>query len=172
MVVPGDISIYFGQLTSGTGASFFQGVEFFLVLIAVFAGVGIAYYYFSFPLKVTVFPLYGSSKDGYFSVGRPRSNKVKWIRHRTAWKRMKPFMNTKEIEPFDSEFIYPGKQIYAFELNGEWIPGRVNIDKDEFRKIVMGKITIDFDEAWKMFSKEAKQYKTEEPIKKVKKKKW
>jgi hypothetical protein len=44
---------------------------------------------------------------------------------------MWPLFNKKDIEPFDAEYIYPGKRIIAFELNNEWIPGRININKDE-----------------------------------------
>lgn len=75
--------------------------------------------------------MFGSGKDGVFSFGKKRKNRVKWIKNRTSWKRLFPFFNKKEIEPFDSEYIYPGNQIYGFELNGELIPGRINIDKDE-----------------------------------------
>jgi len=44
---------------------------------------------------------------------------------------MYPLFNKKDIEPFDQEFVYPGKQIYVFDLNGAWIPGRININKTE-----------------------------------------
>ena len=44
---------------------------------------------------------------------------------------MLPPLNKVEIEPFDSEYLYPGNQLYAFELNGELIPGRINIKQTE-----------------------------------------
>ena len=75
--------------------------------------------------------MFGSGKDGVFSIGKKKKNRFKWIKKRTAWKPMLPLFNKQEVEPFDSEYIYPGNQVYAFCLNGEWIPGRVNIDKDE-----------------------------------------
>lgn len=99
-----------------------------LLMILIFA---VAYYLITFNYKVTVYPLYGSSKDGIFSVQQPKSNKVKWIKKHTAWRKMWPLFNNKDIEPFDAEYIYPGKRIIAFELNNEWIPGRININKDE-----------------------------------------
>ncbi len=40
-------------------------------------------------------------------------------------------MNKRNREPFDSEYIYPGKRVYVFDLNGEWSPGRINIDQTE-----------------------------------------
>jgi hypothetical protein len=91
----------------------------------------VTYYFISFNYKVTVYPLYGSSKDGIFSVQQPKKNKVKWVKHNTAWRKMWPLFNSKDIEPFDAEYIYPGKRIIAFELNNEWVPGRINISKDE-----------------------------------------
>ena len=95
----------------------------------------VAYYFMQFRIKVTEFPLYGSGKDGIFSVGIKKKNRVKWINNRTAWRKMFPLFNKRELEPFDSEFIYPGKgkteEIYAFTINDEWTPGRINIDKSE-----------------------------------------
>jgi len=89
------------------------------------------YYYITFNIKATVFPLYGSGKDGVFSVGKPKTNRVKSIRKGNVWKSLWPLMNKKQREPFDAEFIYPGKRIYVFELNGEWSPGRINIQQTE-----------------------------------------
>jgi hypothetical protein len=99
-----------------------------LIIAAVFVA---AYYYLTFNIKATVFPLYGSGKDGIFSIGKRKTNRVKWIKKRTAWKSLWPFMNKKDREPFDDEFIYPGKEIYVFELNDQWFPGRVNITQSE-----------------------------------------
>lgn len=131
MVQPSDISGYVDIIFGSWGGGIFQGIQYFLLLVLVFGVFGILYYYISFPYKVTVFPLYGSGKDGVFSIGRPKKNRVKWIKNKTAWKKMYPLLSRKEIEPFDSEYIYPGKRIYAFELNGEWSPGRINIQQTE-----------------------------------------
>lgn len=106
-------------------------VGYALLGIFILLAFGVAYYLLSFNYKVTVYPIYGSGKDGIFSVQRPKTNRVKWIRKQTAWAKLWPLFNRKEIEPFDAEFIYPGKRILAFELNNEWIPGRVNINESE-----------------------------------------
>ena len=99
-----------------------------LSILAVFAAT---YYWFMFKYNVVVFPLYGSGKDGVFSFGKPKGNKVRWTKRKNAWRKLWPLFNKVEIEPFDSEFIYPGNKIYAFELNNEWVPGRVNISQSE-----------------------------------------
>ena len=99
-----------------------------VVLLGVFFMI---YYLTSFNIKAQIWPIYGSAKDGIFSVQQPKFNRVKWIKKETAWRPMKPYFNRKEIEPFDAEYIYPGKRVYAFELNNEWIPGRVNINTTE-----------------------------------------
>jgi len=97
-------------------------------IIAVLVGL---FLLLNYRFKATVFPLYGSGKDGVFAFGKPKTNRVRWVKGRTAWKKLFPIANKEEIEPFDSEFIYPGNKIYVFELNGEWIPGRVNINQTE-----------------------------------------
>lgn len=127
-----DINAVVGQMVN---SSSFGGVIYWLgygiLAIGMIALLGIMYYFISFDYKVTVYPIYGSGKDGVFSVQKPKNNRIKWIKKHTAWRKMWPFMNSKDIEPFDAEYIYPGKRIIAFELNNEWIPGRVNIDKTE-----------------------------------------
>jgi hypothetical protein len=66
-----------------------------------------------------------------FSVGKEKNNRFKWIKNKTAWKKLWPLFNKNEIEPFDSEYMYPGNKVYAFDFNGVWIPGRINIGKTE-----------------------------------------
>jgi len=130
-VIPGLEGVSFAPI-AGQIAYWFT---IFLILIAVM-GVFVAIFYFTgYPIKATVYPLYGSGKDGIFSVGVKKSNRIKWINQRTAWKSLFPLFNRIEREPFDSEFIYPGKgktkDVIVFELNDQWIPGRVNINKTE-----------------------------------------
>lgn len=107
----------------------------FLIIIVLAAAFIAVYYFTAFPINATIFPLYGSGKDGIFSVGVRKKNKVKWVNNRTAWRSMYPLFNKVDRDPFDSEFIYPGKKksrdIYVFELNDQWFPGRINIDKTE-----------------------------------------
>jgi len=86
---------------------------------------------FTFKIAATIFPLYGSSQDGTFAIGKPKYNRIKWTKDRMAWVAMKPWLNNKEREPFDAEYIYPGNKVYIYELNDEWIPGRINVGLDE-----------------------------------------
>jgi len=58
MVQPSDISGYFDILGGMFGGSIFQGIEYFLLIVLIFGGFAVVYYYISFPFKVTVFPLY------------------------------------------------------------------------------------------------------------------
>lgn len=109
----------FTQIMYWTGWSLLS-----LLLIVV---IGAAFYLLTFNYKLTVWPLYGSGKDGVFSFDKPKKNRVRWNKLRTSWQTMFPLFNNKEHEPFDSEYIYPGKNIYAFDLNGTLIPGRINI---------------------------------------------
>lgn len=111
--------------------SIMKYLGYFLIAFLIIGGLATLWYTLQFTLKVDVFPLYGSGKDGIFSVAKRKKNKVRWIKNRTAWRAMFPLFNKKDIEPFDSEYIYPGNQVYAFDLNGEWTPGRINVDKTE-----------------------------------------
>jgi hypothetical protein len=106
-------------------------VGYAIIIIAVLAAIYFIYYYMGFNIKATIYPMYGSGKDGQFSFGPPKYNRYKWIKSRTAWAAMKPYFNGRELEPFDSEYIYPGNNITAFELNGVLTPARINIDKSE-----------------------------------------
>ncbi len=99
-----------------------------LAILAIFVG---GYYILQFQIKMDYLELFGSGKDGIFSFGKKKKNRFKWVKQRTAWKPLFPLFNKKEIEPFDSEFIYQGRQTFGFKLNDEYIPGRINIEQDE-----------------------------------------
>jgi len=108
---------------------YYVGIFFLaLIIIAVMAAL---FYMLKFKIKATVIPMYGSGKDGTFSFGKPKWNRIRWVNHRTAWQSLFPLLNKKEREPFDTEYIYPGNRIYVYELNDEWVPGRINIDQTE-----------------------------------------
>lgn len=81
----------------------------------------------TFPYKMTIFPLYGSGRNNNYSISKPRSNRVKWNKNKTAWVLMYPLFKGKEIEPFDSDYIYPGKTLIAFEDSGNILPGQVEL---------------------------------------------
>ena len=123
-----------GVLT-GMGGKIIPGIILgmqYLLALALVLGILVAGYLITtYTIKVQYYPLYGSGKDGVFAVGKKKWNRVKWIKNRTAWKPLLPLFGKKEIEPFDSEYIYPGKQVYAFDLNGEWQPGRINVNRSE-----------------------------------------
>ena len=99
-----------------------------ILILAFFVAI---YYIMQFKVKMDYWELYGSGKDGIFSFGKKKKNRIKWVKNRTAWKPLFPLFNKKEMEPFDSEFIYEGNQTFAFKLNDDYVPGRINIDKGE-----------------------------------------
>ena len=103
------------------------------ILLAAIIGIVVfaVFYWFSFPIKITVLPLFGSGKDGVFSFGKAKHNRVRYTKGRINWATMFPLMNKDKIKPFDTEYIYPGKQCYAFSHNGVLIPARININKSE-----------------------------------------
>jgi hypothetical protein len=109
----------------------FYWMTYGIIGLLVIVGFVAAYYYLTFKIKATVYPLYGSGKDGVFSIGKPKTNRVKWVKKHTAWQSMFPLFNAKDREPFDDEYMYPGKKIYVFELNDQWFPGRVNVHHTE-----------------------------------------
>lgn len=114
---------------------FFGNLMFIIqwVLIGVvFIGVMfLLYFYLTYNIRLTVFPLYGSGKDGLLAVMKPKKNRLCWNRNHTAWRPLFPLLNKKQIKPFDSEYIYPGKNVFAFKFNEELAPCRINVDRTE-----------------------------------------
>ena len=106
-------------------------VGYGLIGLLVLGVLVVIYYLLSFNVKANTWNLYGSGKDGVFSVSKQKWNRLKWINKKTAWRPLFPLFNKMELEPFDSEYVYPGKQVYAFVLNDKWMPGRINIDNTE-----------------------------------------
>ena len=127
-----DLGSAMGNLNLGgsVASMVYWGTQLLLggaVSIAFFA----FYHFSSFKIKAEVYPLYGSGQDGIFSVGKTKKNRVKWNKGMNSWKKLYPLFNRKTIEPFDQEYIYPGNNIKVFELNDQWIPGRINITQSE-----------------------------------------
>ena len=114
---------YISQIMNWVGiifaSAFCIGVLYFL------------YHILSFKINATVYQLYGSGKDNVFSFGKGKGNKIKWVNKKTAWRSLWPLFNKIDREPFDSEYIYPGNQIYVFALGDDWSPGRININLSE-----------------------------------------
>ena len=129
--IPGLQGISMGPLA----AAMAQWFGIFLLAALIITAFVMIYYFTSFPISADVFPMYGSGKDGVLAVGIKKKNKVKWINHRTAWRSMFPLFNKIDRDQFDSEFIYPGKgkkkQVYVFDFNEQWNPGRINIEQTE-----------------------------------------
>ena len=100
-----------------------------LISSGILSVIATVYYTIGFQIKATEFKLFGSSKTGNYSIGRPKKNRYKWIKNRSAWKPLFPLFNKKEIEPFDSEFIYPGNRVWSIIINDTLIPCRINIEK-------------------------------------------
>jgi hypothetical protein len=101
-------------------------IIFFLIII-----VGaIMWYYMSFKMTIHIFPI-RSGGNSQLSVGRRTTNKIKWIRGHTTWRAQWPLMNRKNREPFSARYIYPGNEIYAFEIDGEWIPAELKVNGDK-----------------------------------------
>jgi len=120
-----------GMDLGGIFTQIFFWIGWSLVGLLVLGVLVAVYYWMTFNIKVVTWELYGSGKDGVFSFGKKKMNRVRWINKKTAWRPLFPLFNRMELEPFDSEYVYPGKQIYAFILNEKWFPGRINIDQNE-----------------------------------------
>lgn len=128
-LIPGMSNIDWFNVAGIGQVMYYAGIFFLaIIILVVFTGI---WYVMRFRIKATVIPMYGSGKDGIFSFGKPKKNRIMWTNHRTAWKSLLPLFNKKEREPFDTEYIYPGNQIYIYELNDEWVPGRINVNRTE-----------------------------------------
>ena len=121
------VNIDWGSLLGSIAGYVMYAVVFVFVAFMMY----FLFYLTQFQIKAEVYPLQGSGKSGHYSIAKPRKNRVKWIKNKTAWKPLYPMMNKIELEPFAQEFIYAGKHIKAFDYNGTWIPGGINIEQGE-----------------------------------------
>ena len=126
-LIPGGMNI--GSIINVSSIMYW--VLYIFLGIIMLGGIAAVFYYNSFPIKANIFQIYGSGKDGVFAFSKRKTNRVRWNKSKTAWEPLFPLMNRKKIQPFDTEYLYPGRQIYVFELNGEWMPGRINISKTD-----------------------------------------
>lgn len=102
-----------------------------LLMALIFGVIGFIYYISAFKIKAQSFKLYGSGKDGHYAVSKPKLQRFKWVNNNTEWRPLFPLFNKNKVEPFDSEYIYPNNRVFAFELNGNFFPGRINITAGE-----------------------------------------
>lgn len=84
------------------------------------------WYVTGYPMKLTYWPITGNINENV-TADRPKKNRVKWNKHKTAWLTLWPLFNKKEIEPFDSEYIYPGKNLYAFKYGEVYLPAELSV---------------------------------------------
>ena len=70
---------------------YYAGIFFLAVIIlAVFTGI---LYITKFRIKATVIPMYGSGKDGVFTFGKPKKNRIRWVENKTAWRSLLPLFS-------------------------------------------------------------------------------
>lgn len=101
-------------------------------ILLFFAGaIWFFYHMFSFKFRVTVFPLVGSGSSEGLAVGKLKKNRFKWNKDKTAWIALYPLFNKEEIKPFEDKFIYSNNNLVAFKLGEHYLPGCINISKDE-----------------------------------------
>lgn len=101
-------------------------VSYFLIALAILAGLWFIWQAFKYKISVKYWELYGSSKNGTFSVGSLKSNRFKWDKKNTVWRPLWPLFNRIDVKPFDPEYIHPGNRVYAFKLGQVFMPGRLN----------------------------------------------
>ena len=105
-----------------------------LLMLFVLIGVFFIFHMLSYSYKITIWPLVGSGNKDEYTIGQPKTNKIKFTKDRTTWKKLWPLFNSKRLQPFDGQHIYPGKRIYAYELDGEYIPAKINIAAPVYKK--------------------------------------
>lgn len=101
----------------------YVGYAAFIGLLGV---VGyLIYHYNKFRMDLIVFPVRGDASGGY-SIGERKKNKVHTNQMKEEWTLLKPWFKGKTIEPFESKYIYPGNKVYAYKLQGEYFPAKIN----------------------------------------------
>lgn len=113
------MNIPWGQFTSQI--MYWAGLLIFAVAIfVVFYGL---YYFTSYPIKMLYWPVVGSGKDGYLALDKPKKARFRYFKD--AWKMM---FKKKQIKPFPPEYVYPGRNVYAFKVGDEFHPARVTYE--------------------------------------------
>lgn len=131
-----------------------QGINFDLTTFApmmkqlmLWTGVGLGiiifmalgwwcYYLWTFKYKGIEIPLYASGGQNDFAAGKRRNQKFRFKdKAKTTWQPLWPLFNSQEIQPFDEKFIYPGNQVIAFKIGERYIPGELDITKEENQRI-------------------------------------
>ncbi len=120
----------FGGFLEGSFSAIGYWIGYALLIVIVLGALIVGYYYMSFPYKINVITLMASGTKDKYAVGRIKTNFAKPVRRGNAWRSMFPFMNNKDREPIGNEFMYAGKKIFVYELNGEWIPARILVNQD------------------------------------------
>lgn len=116
------------QIPSVNGGQVWNYIGYSLIVVILILFGLMLYYWFSFKIRINVFPV-NSRGNNSLVVSRHRVVKVKWIKHKTAWRSQFPLLNRRNIEPLDAKYIYPGNEAYVFEVDGEWVPADICIDK-------------------------------------------
>ena len=97
----------------------------FVACVVLMCIMAVVYAYATYNVPVRIKPLYGGT-DG-FTIGKPKSNRVKWNATRTEWRALFPLFNRKVREPFPQQFIGEGT-IEGYSINDEWIPASQTVD--------------------------------------------
>jgi len=127
--MPNIPEIPFNFNVMGLAVDIMRWVFYFIVsggLIAILTGL--FYRFVLFRYKVYYWELYGSTKDGNFAMGKLKTNMARWDKKKKSWQMLYPLFNKKTHPPFDAEYIYPGKICFAYKLNEDFIPGRLNMN--------------------------------------------
>lgn len=118
-------SINFGAI----GSQLMYWVAIILVLIVILIGGYFVYYITSFNVKASVYPIYGGA-NGSLSVGKPFSNRFKWVNNRTEWRVLWPLFNKKKVEPFGPEHMMEGNKVVCYKYGNDFIPAKFNVWSD------------------------------------------
>jgi len=102
------------------------------ILSALIFGIA---YYFTFPLKVTVWKVYGDPNKNQVAFGKPKSNRCRWNKSKTAWVKLWPLLKQQQVKPFPPEVMYQGNNCVAYEYGNQWYP--VKHDFSESKGIFM-----------------------------------
>lgn len=79
---------------------------------------------------MTYWPVVGRGDNR--GIDRPKFNKFRWNKSKTHWIGLWPLFNKREVEPFSDDYIYPGNNVYAYYMDGEYIPASIKLgDKNK-----------------------------------------
>jgi len=126
---PAQISQAFSGFMMGDIGNLIVDIVVWTMIIGVFAAIFfVVYLFITYKYRITVLAVSGSgSTKQPHTVGKIKSDFAR-VNKDGSWQFL--FNRKAKIEPIESKYIYAGKRVYMYELDGVLNPGKIHCSMD------------------------------------------